>query len=155
MEGDTVKPPPSLDATHFARLSPFVRSELRRLTCTGALSAPAALHQVFIELFGAGRTRRDQVRFMLFAAPIARRIAIDLAGMADRIGDTDISVADLQEWLLWLDTFDPLCARMIDLHYFAGLSTRETAQRVAHVAPGSDPGPAFCEGMAPVQAAVN
>jgi RNA polymerase sigma factor (sigma-70 family) len=134
MEGDNVKPPPSLDATQFARLSPFVRDELRRLTRTGALSGAAALHQIFLELFGAGRTRHDHVRFMLFAAPIARRIAIDVAGTAERIGDTDVRAADLQEWLLWLDAFDPLCARMIDLHYFAGLSTKETAQAL-HMSP--------------------
>jgi RNA polymerase sigma factor (sigma-70 family) len=128
MEGHEMKPPASLDATQFARLSPYIRNELRRLAQTGAVSAAAALRQVFIELFGTGCSRRDQMRFMLFAAPIARRIAIDLAGRAERIGDTDISASDLQEWLLWLETFDPLCARMIDLHYFAGLSTKETAQ---------------------------
>ena len=139
MEGDTVKPPPSLDATHFARFSPFVRNELRRLTCTARCSAPAALHQVFIELFGAGRTRRDQVRFLLFAAPIARKHRDRPRRLGDRIGDTDISVADLEEWLVWLERFDPLCARMIDLHYFAGLSTKETRRGVATCRPGRDP----------------
>jgi DNA-directed RNA polymerase specialized sigma24 family protein len=66
--------------------------------------------------------------FLLFAAPIARRIAIERANTDDRIGNTHISVADLKMWLFWLDTMDPLCARMIDLHYFAGLSFKETAE---------------------------
>jgi len=118
----------TLDATQFARLSPFIRSELRKLALTGAVSAAAALKQVFIQLFGTECSRRDEVRFMLFAAPIARRIAIDIAGHRERIGDSDVSTTDLQEWLTWLDTFDPMCARMIDLHYFAGLSTKETAR---------------------------
>jgi DNA-directed RNA polymerase specialized sigma24 family protein len=121
----------SLDAAQLARLSPFIRSELRKLALTGAVSAAAALRQVFIQLFGTECSRRDEVRFMLFAAPIARRIAIEIAGRSERIGDSDISTTDLQEWLTWLDTFDPMCARMIDLHYFAGLSTKETARALA------------------------
>jgi DNA-directed RNA polymerase specialized sigma24 family protein len=118
----------SLDASQFARLSPFIRSELRKLALTGAVSAAAALRQVFIQLFGSECSRRDEARFMLFAAPIARRIAIEIAPRSERIGDSDVSTTDLQEWLTWLDTFDPMCARMIDLHYFAGLSTKETAR---------------------------
>jgi DNA-directed RNA polymerase specialized sigma24 family protein len=121
----------SLDASQLARLSPFIRSELRKLALTGAVSAAAALRQVFIQLCGTECSRRDEVRFMLFAAPIARRIAIEIAGRSERIGDSDISTTDLQEWLTWLDTFDPMCARMIDLHYFAGLSTKETARALA------------------------
>ena len=46
----------------------------------------------------------------------------------DRVGNTHVSIADLKMWLGWLDTMDPLSARMIDLHYFAGLSFKETAE---------------------------
>lgn len=116
-----------VDARSFVRLSPFIRSELRRLAVAGALSASVALRHVFTHLFGSERSHDDQLRFMLFAAPIARRIAIELADSGDLIGDTDIKVSDVKEWLGWLDAFDPVCARMIDLHYFAGLTTRETA----------------------------
>jgi DNA-directed RNA polymerase specialized sigma24 family protein len=118
---------PPLDTTALARLAPIIRNELRRLALSGAMSAAASLNHVFTHLFGADRSRHDQIRFMVYAAPLARRIAIDLANSGDRIGDTDIRVSDLREWLGWLDMFDPLCARMIDLHYFAGLSTKETA----------------------------
>lgn len=118
---------PPLDTTVLARLAPIIRNELRRLALSGAMSASASLNHVFTNLFGDDRSRQDQIRFMVYAAPLARRIAIDLANSADRIGDTDIRVSDLREWLGWLDMFDPLCARMIDLHYFAGLSTKETA----------------------------
>jgi DNA-directed RNA polymerase specialized sigma24 family protein len=59
---------------------------------------------------------------------MARRIAIERANANDRIGATDVSIADLKMWLWWLDNMDPLCATMIDLHYFAGLSFKETAE---------------------------
>ena len=115
-----------LDAKKFARLAPTVRGELLKRVRAGALTVGDSLLQVFVEIFGPGRSRKEQIRFFFFAAPMARRIAIELANVGDRIGATDISVADLKLWLWWLDTMDPLCARMIDLHYFAGLSFKET-----------------------------
>jgi DNA-directed RNA polymerase specialized sigma24 family protein len=57
---------------------------------------------------------------------LARKIAIELASDHDRIGSSEISIADLKVWLWWLDDKDPQCARMVDLHYFAGLSFKET-----------------------------
>lgn len=122
----TAQPP--LDTTALVRLAPVIRTELRQLALAGSMSAAASLRHVFTQLFGENRSRQDQIRFMIYAAPLARRIAIDLANSGDRIGESDIRVSDLREWLGWLDMFDPLCARMIDLHYFAGLSTKETAQ---------------------------
>ena len=71
--------------------------------------------------------QHDETRFLIFAAPIARKIAIGLANRGDRIGDSEVKVQDLVEWLGWLDRFDPMCATMIDLHYFAGLTTKQTA----------------------------
>lgn len=115
-----------LDAKKFARLAPAIRKELLKRVEAGALAVGDSLQQVFVQMFGAGRTRHELIRFMLFAAPMARRIAIGLADAGDRIGSTQISVADLKLWLWWLDSTDPLCARMIDLHYFAGLSFKET-----------------------------
>jgi len=118
---------PALDAKQFARLAPAIRTELLKRIRAGVLTVGDSLQQVFVELFGADRTHRERILFLLFAAPLARKIAIELANAGDRIGATHISVADLKLWLRWLDTMDPLCARMIDLHYFAGLSFKETA----------------------------
>lgn len=120
-----------LDAKRFAHLAPTVRSELLKRVRAGSLTVGDSLQQVFVEMFGAGRTRKELIRFLLFAAPMARRIAIDLANVGDRIAGTHVSVADLKLWLWWLDTTDPLCSRMIDLHYFAGLSFKETAAALA------------------------
>ena len=116
-----------LDPKQFAHLRPAIRGELLKRVRAGVLTVGESLHQVFVEIFGPGRSREERFLFLLFAAPMARRIAIELANAGDRVGDTEISIADLKMWLWWLDAMDPLCARMIDLHYFAGLSFKETA----------------------------
>lgn len=115
-----------LDATTFARLVPRIRSQLARHVRRGRLSVAEALQQVFFETFGAQRSHEERVRFLLLAAPLARRLAIELApqGVA---ADPDLNLEQLKLWLWWLDTMDPRCARMIDLHYFAGLSIHDTA----------------------------
>jgi DNA-directed RNA polymerase specialized sigma24 family protein len=114
-------------ADSLAAVAPLIASQLRRRMVPGQLSAAAALEELYAQAFGAGRTHRERLRFMLFAAPIARRIAIERADPQVRIATTDVTVADVKVWLWWLDSMDPLCARMIDLHYFAGLSIRQTA----------------------------
>lgn len=124
----TAKTTDPLDAKRFAHLGPTIRDELLKRIQAGVLTVGDSLHDVFEEIFGAQRTREERFLFLLLAAPIARRIAIERANTADRIGNTHINVADLKVWLWWLDTMDPLCARMIDLHYFAGLSFKETAE---------------------------
>jgi len=116
-----------LDTTQFASLARTIRDELLKRVHAGVLSVGESLQQVFVALFGTERTREERFLFLLFAAPMARKIAIERANVGDRIGNTHISVADLKMWLSWLDTMDPLCARMIDLHYFAGLGFKETA----------------------------
>jgi hypothetical protein len=78
-------------------------------------------------LFGEDCSAQDETRFLIFAAPIARKFAIGLANRGDRIGESEVKVQDLVEWLGWLDRFDPMCAAMIDLHYFAGLTAKQTA----------------------------
>ena len=120
-----------LDAKRFAHLAPTIRSELLKRVRAGSLTVGDSLQQVFVAMFGADRPRKELIRFLLFASPLARKIAIDLANAGDKIGGTHVSVADLKLWLWWLDTMDPLCARMIDLHYFAGLSFKETAAVLA------------------------
>jgi len=123
--------PEPLDTKKFAHLAPEIRTELLKRVRAGVLTVGESLHQVFVEIFGPERTIEERYLFLLFAAPIARRIAIELANANDRVGNTHISIADLKMWLWWLDTMDPLCARMIDLHYFAGLGFKETAAVLA------------------------
>lgn len=115
------------DYPAWLRLRPRITEELLHLASAGSLPAGAALKRVCRKLFGADCTAEDETRFLLFAAPIARKIAIGLADRNDRIGDSEVKVQDLVEWLGWLDRFDPMSAAMIDLHYFAGLTTKQTA----------------------------
>jgi DNA-directed RNA polymerase specialized sigma24 family protein len=120
-----------VDSKTFAYLAPAIRSELLKRVRAGSLTVADSLQQVFVEMFGPNRSHGERTLFLLFAAPLARKIAIELANAGDRVGATDISIADLKVWLWWLDSMDPLCSRMIDLHYFAGLSFKETAAALA------------------------
>jgi hypothetical protein len=120
-----LKPP--VEYAAWMKLRPRIARELLQLANAGSLPAGPALKRVCRNLFGPDCDARDETRFLIFAAPIARKIAIGLADRGDRIGNSDIRVQDLVEWLGWLDRFDPMCATMIDLHYFAGLSTKQTA----------------------------
>ena len=120
-----LKPP--VEYAAWMQLRPRIARELLQLANAGSLPAGPALKRVCHNLFGPDCSPRDETRFLIFAAPIARKIAIGLADRGDRIGDSDIKVQDLVEWLGWLDRFDPMCATMIDLHYFAGLTTKQTA----------------------------
>ena len=118
---------PPGEYSEWLRLRPLIARELLQLAKAGSLPAGAALRRVCRKLFGADCSPRDETRFLIFAAPIARKIAIGLADRGDRIGESEVKVQDLVEWLGWLDRFDPMCAAMIDLHYFAGLTTKQTA----------------------------
>jgi DNA-directed RNA polymerase specialized sigma24 family protein len=120
-----------LDSKQFAQLGPRVRDELLKRIHAGVLRVGESLQQVFVEIFGTERTREEWYLFLLLAAPLARKIAIERASSGERIGNSHIVVADLRMWLSWLDRMDPLCARMIDLHYFAGLGFKETAAVLA------------------------
>ena len=125
VEHSPIRPPAEYSA--WMRLRPRIARELLELATAGSLPTGAALKRVCHHLFGVDCTPQDETRFLIFAAPIARKIAIGMANRGDRIGESDVKVQDLVEWLGWLDRFDPMCATMIDLHYFAGLTTKQTA----------------------------
>ena len=129
MDQDVSQPPlaPPSDYSAWLRLRPLVARELLHLARAGSLPTGAALQHVRQKLFGEDCSPQDETRFLIFAAPIARKIAIGLANRGDRVGESDVKVQDLVEWLGWLDRFDPMCAAMIDLHYFAGLTAKQTA----------------------------
>lgn len=120
-----IKPPVEYSA--WVQLRPRIARELLQLATAGSMPTGAALKRVCRQLFGEDCTPHDETRFLIFAAPVARKIAIGMANRGDRIGDSEVKVQDLVEWLGWLDRFDPMCAAMIDLHYFAGLTTKQTA----------------------------
>jgi hypothetical protein len=107
------------------RLAPSILEEVCRRASVGALPVANPLQALFVELYGRGHPRSEQLRFLLFAAPIVRRITVASVSGDGQLGASDITIADVKSWLQWLDETDPLCSRMIDLYYFAGLSIRE------------------------------
>ena len=104
-----------------------LRDDLCRRVAAGELPVGTALEELFIKRFGKGRPRAELLRFLFVAAPRVRRIVVAAVDANGSFGATGIGVAAVKSWLWWLDATDPLCARMVDLHYFAGLSIKETA----------------------------
>lgn len=110
----------------LASLPTPMQQELCRHAGEGAVLLRRALESMFENRYGK-QPRFERLRFLFFAAPLVRRLVIASANLNGRIGATEITFADVKCWLAWLDSMDPLCARMIDLRYFGGLSVKETA----------------------------
>ena len=131
MESERMTTPTVLDVGELTRRESEIEQELHGIVSRrhSGESQPtaAALRDVFIKLFGDRHGSRDRVQFFLYVAPRMRRITIDLGRKGHASGTVNLSAGDLDQWLARLEGFDPECARMIDLRYFAGLSTRETA----------------------------
>jgi DNA-directed RNA polymerase specialized sigma24 family protein len=128
--------PRELDVHAFARSAARIREEVRHRVAdcvrTGD-GSPARLrqilHEVFIELYARTYTPSELTAYMFIAARIMRGAVID-AGLARgrRLGGVEISRWALEQWLIRVEAYNPVGARMVDLHYFAGCSVRETAR---------------------------
>src|ERR1044072_8350543 len=104
------------DYSAWLRLRPRITEELLHLASAGSMPAGAALKRVCRKLFGTDCTAEDETRFLIFGAPIPRKIAIGLGTRNDRVGDSEVKVQDLVEWLGGLHRFAPMSAAPIDLH---------------------------------------
>jgi len=119
----------SLAGRVLASVSNATHQELCRHATANALQLREALEALFVSRVGH-RPDDERLRFLFFVAPLVRRLVIGAANLNGRVGDTDITFADVKSWLEWLDSMDPLCARMIDLRYFAGVGVKETGRLV-------------------------
>lgn len=121
-------PPPDptlrLDSDILANLT-SVRDELHRRANAGQLPGRGSFGEMFSDVFGGNVPRLEQIRILFFAAPLVRRIVLEASDSNRCVGTTDITFGEVKSWLWWLDVMDPLCARMIDLRYFANLSIKE------------------------------
>jgi RNA polymerase sigma factor (TIGR02999 family) len=141
------QPPPAQE------LAPQVYDELRRLAAAymrrerpgQTLQATALVHEAYLRLAGAGTPWTDKRHFVGIAARSMRQILVERARARgaqkrwaglDRVTMTDaLAVAAdsegmlpaLDEALTRLEQVDPEQARIVELRYFAGLSTEETA----------------------------
>jgi DNA-directed RNA polymerase specialized sigma24 family protein len=120
-----------LDPADLTRRADEIDSELRdiiaRRQAGDEQPTALAIKAAFIKLFGDRHSLRERAQFFVFVAPRMRRITIDVGRTGHASGTVNLSAIDLEQWLARLEGFDPECARMIDLRYFVGLSTRETA----------------------------
>src|SRR5262249_54070897 len=82
--GTSVEPP--ADYSGWMRLRPLIARELLQLASAGSMPSGAALRRVCHKLFGEDCSGENHTRFLIFTAPIARKIAIGLANRGDRIG---------------------------------------------------------------------
>ena len=138
------------------RLLPLVYDELRRLASRWlereapgqTLQATALVHEAYLRLVVGDPDRCWDGRAHFFAAAAAamRRILIDRARDRRRVkrggglGRVDLDLAsvpldapgddlnDLDEALTDLGREDPLCARLVALRFFAGLTQAEAAE---------------------------
>jgi RNA polymerase sigma factor (TIGR02999 family) len=138
------------------RLLPLVYDELRRLASRRlereapgqSLQATALVHEVYLRLVGGDPGRRWEGRghFFAAAAEAMRRILVDRARDRRRLkrgggrGRVDLDLGsvpldapdddliDLDEALTDLSREDPLCARLVALRFFAGLTQAEAAE---------------------------
>jgi hypothetical protein len=98
----------------LASVSNATQLELCRHATANAMHLREALEALFVSRVG-NPPSDERLRFLFFVAPLMRRLVLASADLNGRVGGTEITFADVKSWLEWLDSMDPLCARMIDL----------------------------------------
>ena len=144
------------DARAAEQLLPLVYDELRQLAAQRlatekpgqTLQATALVHEAYLRLVGAGAEVHwdDRKHFFAAAAEAMRRILIDHARhkRADKHGggwqrhdllEAELAIDSTGGELLAVDTAlaqfatrEPLIARLVNLHFFAGLTLAEAAE---------------------------
>ncbi len=147
------------DQSALNKLLPLVYEELRRLAhhymrqerANHTLQTTALVNEAFVRLVRAKQVDwKDRNHFYGISANLMRRILVDLArsrGYRKRGGDMkrvsldadlfvssgpDPDIVALDEALNALAEFDPRKAKVVELHFFGGLSWKETGE-VLHI----------------------
>ena len=143
------------DRAALDRLMPLVYEELRRLAHRQmrrerpghALQTTALVNEAYLRLVDYQRVRpRDRAHFLSIAAQAMRRILIEraraqgtrkrgegapllpLEGVADVASQRAAELLALDEALTRLAEMDPRKSQVVELRYFGGLTTEETAE---------------------------
>lgn len=143
------------DAAAFEELVPIVYELLREVAHLRrrhersdlSLNTTALVHEAYLKLAGLRRMGfRDRAHFLAMASRIMRRVLVDHARarragkrggdlpyseLVEEIGMTDDNasrIADLEEALEQLEAVDPRVSRVLEQHYFGGLTLQETAE---------------------------
>jgi RNA polymerase sigma factor (TIGR02999 family) len=137
------------------RLAPLVYDELRRLARNymrgerggHTLQATAVVHEAFLRLIQANVSPQDRTHFFALASRLMRRVLVDHAksrsrkkrdggvrdSLPDELGDClqdDFNIIALDDALESLLQLEPRLAKVIELHYFGGLTYDEIAAAV-------------------------
>lgn len=141
------------DESALARLLPLVYDELHTLASKHlrgerpdhTLQPTALIHEAYLRLVGADVQWEGRVHFFAVAAQTMRRILVDHArarGRAKRGGgaqpitldealavspEPTVDVVAIDEALERLSALDPRKARVVELHFFGGMTYDETA----------------------------
>jgi RNA polymerase sigma factor (TIGR02999 family) len=139
------------DRTALDRLVPIVYGELHRLAHSAfrgerpgnTLQTTALVHEAFLHLADARVDWQDRAHFFAIAARQMRRILVNhalekkaskrgggvphasLDDALDVVGTPSAEITDLEDALQRLETFDERKARILELHYFGGLTLDE------------------------------
>ncbi len=130
----------------YAKLRAIAHQQLSRRHAGESLESAALANEAYLKLVRAGGIRcENRAHFLALCAQIMRRILVDHArhrGFAKRGGDAlcvtldeallsareqGIEVLALDEALNGLARIDPRKSRMVELRYFGGLTSEETA----------------------------
>ena len=135
------------------RLTPLVYDELRRLARgymraergSHTLQATAVVHEAFMRLIQANVTLQDRGHFFALASRLMRRVLVDHAKSRSRIKrnsgapelpsddttetppPTNFDVVALDDAIDGLQQMEPRLAKVIELHYFGGLTYDQIA----------------------------
>lgn len=135
------------------RLTPLVYEELRSLAASymkreragHTLQATAIVHEAYVRLIDMDVPWEDRAHFFSVAARLMRRILVDHARQraAERRSgqhtvfelqehdihaeDIGFNIVEIDDALNKLAAVDPRLVQMAEIHYFAGLSSEETA----------------------------
>lgn len=137
---------PQLIPLVYDELHVLARRHLRDERTGHTLQTTALIHEAYLRLVGADVRWEGRVHFFAVAAQIMRRILVDHArhrGRAKRGGgaapvtledvaavaaEPAVDLEALDDALERLSVFDARKARVVELHYFGGLTYDETAE---------------------------
>jgi RNA polymerase sigma factor (TIGR02999 family) len=143
------------DGAAFDQLVPIVYDGLRQVArerrryerSDNSLNTTALVHEAYLKLAGLRHASfRDRAHFLAMASRVMRRVLVDHARarkagkrgsdlphaeLVEDIGMTDENaalLADLNEALDELEAVDQRASRVLEQHYFGGLTLDETAE---------------------------
>jgi len=133
----------------YGELKKLARAHLRREMNAALLQPTALVHEAFLRL---ARSRHmsyeNPAHFFGIASRLMRQILVDtarangaekrsaakvvaLADVPDPVPQPDRSVLALDDALNWLEKTDPQKGRLVEMHYFGGMTAEESSMALS------------------------